>query len=48
VHDRDILRADPLVVRRDVAAGAIARAAKRAYDVWLAGYWWLVARLLPS
>jgi GT2 family glycosyltransferase len=48
VHDRRILDASPLVVRADLTGGgALGRIAKRAYDRWLAAYWWLASMLLP-
>jgi GT2 family glycosyltransferase len=47
VHDRALLTGDPLVVRSDLAGGGVGRAAKRAYDTWLAWYWRLASPLLP-
>ncbi|MEO8484693.1 MAG: glycosyltransferase [Acidobacteriota bacterium] len=45
-HDRDILAAAPLVVRRDVADSGVSRLAKRLYDSWLIGYWTVASLFL--
>ena len=46
VRDRDLLLVAPLVVRADMVGGTIGRAAKRAYDAWLRGYWRLARGLI--
>ncbi|HET9370774.1 MAG TPA: glycosyltransferase [Vicinamibacterales bacterium] len=47
VRDRDLLRCAPLIVRADLAGGALGRGFKTLYDRWLAAYW-AVARHLIS
>jgi hypothetical protein len=46
VRDRDLLLDAPLIVRADLVGGALGRAAKRAYDVWLDLYWRVARHLL--
>jgi GT2 family glycosyltransferase len=47
VHDRDLFFAAPLVIRDDLVGGGVGRTLKRAYDVWLRGYWRVIRPLLP-
>lgn len=42
VHDRPLFSAAPLIVRADLVGGPL----KRAYDVWLSGYWRVVRHLV--
>jgi GT2 family glycosyltransferase len=44
-HDRELLTADPLVVRADITGGGSGARAKRGYDRLLAWYWRLVGTL---
>ncbi len=44
--DADLLRADHLIVRDDLASGGLARLLLGAYENLLRGYWWLLRRTL--
>ena len=44
VHDRDLLKSDPLIVRDDLVNHPVVRFGKHAYEAFLRGYW----RLLTS
>jgi GT2 family glycosyltransferase len=46
LHDRELLTADPLVVRADITGGGAGARAKRGYDRLLAWYWRLVRALV--
>lgn len=46
VHDADLLRAAPLLMRQDLVGGSIAAAMKRVYDRWLYIYWGVARRLI--
>lgn len=48
VPDTVLLRSDRLIVRDDLATGALARAAQRAYEGFLRGYWRLIGGSAPS
>jgi len=47
VSDRVLLQAQPLTHAPMVKQGAVARAAERALDAWLRGWWRIVRPLLP-
>ena len=46
VPDAELLRADRLIVRDDLASHGLVRAGKDAYEGFLRGYWWLLRRTL--
>jgi N-acetylglucosaminyl-diphospho-decaprenol L-rhamnosyltransferase len=48
VHDRDLLVSDPMIVREDIAATAIARRGKKTYDGMLVRYWRLLTGTTPA
>jgi GT2 family glycosyltransferase len=48
VPDAALLKSDRLIIRDDLASGALARALARAYDAFLRGYWRLLTRTVLS
>jgi GT2 family glycosyltransferase len=44
VPDRVLLRSDRLIIREDLVRGRLGRAGQRAYEGFLRGYWWLLAK----
>jgi len=45
-HDRDLLRAAPLLMRPDMVGGSFGNLMKRAYDAWLQFYWGVARHLV--